>query len=422
VVPVRPGATFTASIMHPIFRVALAAFALPFSALHAESALVVTLAGVGDRVRAQNSDLAAARLRIREALGRVNQSGRLSNPTLEAAAEHDSRFRERKFEIGLSQRFPLTARLRLEKDVTLAEYKASEAEVREVERRLIAEAREGVVQVLAIRQRRELLDQQAGLAKELAGFLAGVAAKGEGSPLDAGQAKLEAAGLALEMRQLDAAEAAAVGTLKPLLGMLPQDQVIVSGSLPVPVISQAAPDPSRRPDFQAAVLLADAAGKNVALEQSKKYEDVEAGLFAAAERTEDAPEGYDKEALVGLRFKIPLPLWNRNEGAIQEAQATKQRKDLEATALARAIHLEAAAAKAEMEEWAELLDELGGTLIPLAEEQAAAAEDAFRQGQGELQTVFRTREKRLQLSAAKLDALLQFNLARVRYEAALGQP
>jgi cobalt-zinc-cadmium efflux system outer membrane protein len=398
---------------------AIVSTALPLSA---EPGVVVSLASIGDRVRAQNPDLAAARLRIREALGRMNQSGRLANPELEAGFMHDPRMRERSFEIGFTQRFPVTGRLGLEKKVTLTEYQASEAEVREVERRIIAEARGAVVKVLSIRQRRGLLGEQAGLAGEFAGVLAAAAEKGEGSALDAGQAKLEAAGLAVEMRQLDAAETAVVGTLKPLLGIRPGDPLHVGGTLPEPALPGTAVDPARRPDFQAAVLGARAAGEGVALEQARRYDDIEAGLFAAAERTEDAPEGYDKEALVGLRFKIPLPLWNKNEGAIEEAQARKERKELEAVALGRSIRLEAEAARAEMAEWAKLLGELGENLMPLADQQSAAAEDAFRKGQGELQAVFRSREKRLELSSARLDALREFHLARVRYEAAIGQP
>ena len=401
---------------------ALLAFVSTLIPLSAEPGVVVSLASIGDRVRAQNPDLAAARLRIREALGRMNQSGRLANPELEAGFQHDPRMRERSFEIGFTQRFPVTGRLAFEKQVTLIEYQASEAEVREVERRLIAEAREAVVNVLAIRQRRELLGEQAGLAGEFAGVLAAAAEKGEGSALDAGQAQLEAAGLAVGMRQLDAAEAAAVGTLKPLLGIRPGEPLHVGGTLPAPALPKAGVDPARRPDFQAAVLGARAAGEGVTLEQARRYDDVEAGLFAAAERTEDAPEGYDKEALVGLRFKIPLPLWNKNEGAIEEAQARKERNELEATALGRSIRLEAEAARAEMAEWAKLLGELGENLMPLADQQSAAAEDAFRKGQGELQAVFRSREKRLELSSARLDALRGFHLARVRYEAAIGQP
>ena len=67
----------------------------------------------------------------------MNQSGRLSNPDLETSFEHNSRFREGKLEIGLSQRFPVTGRLQLEKNVSLTELKASESEVREVGRRTL---------------------------------------------------------------------------------------------------------------------------------------------------------------------------------------------------------------------------------------------------------------------------------------------
>ena len=398
---------------------ALASMVYP---LLAEPAVIVSLASIGDRIRAQNPDLAAARLRIDEAVGRANQSGRLSNPELETGVEHNPNFREVKFELGFIQRFPLTGRLQLEKEVSLTELKASEAEVREVERKIAGQAREAVVKILATRQRRALLREQSGVAGEFAKFLSEIAAKGEGSPLDAGQAKLEAASLVMEMRQLDAGEAALVGELKPLLGMRPGESLSVGGTLPDATFPGTAADPSRRPDFQAAGLDALAAAQGVALEQARRLDDVEGGLFAGAERTEDAPDGYDNEAIIGLRFKIPLPLWNKNEGAIQEAQAKQQRKEMEAIALGRNIRLEAEAALAEMREWSKMIAEINDTLLPLADEQAAFAETTFRNGQGEIQSVLRSREKRLQLSAARLDALREFHLARVRHETALGKP
>lgn len=409
------------NIMSKPYLFALMACAITAQPLAAETSVVVTLDSIGGRIRAQNPDLAAARMRIQEAVGRMNQSGRLSNPDLETSFEHNSRFREGKLEIGFSQRFPVTGRLQLEKDVSLTELKASEAEVREVERQLIGKAREGVVKVLATRQRRELLREQIGVSKEFADFLSGVAAKGEGSALDAGQAKLEATSLSMEIRQLDASETALVGELKPLLGMRPGESLSVSGSLPSPSLPSVAADPAKRPDFQAAKLNAQAAAQGVTLEQARRYDDVEGGLFAAAERTEDAPNGYDNEAIIGLRFKIALPFWNKNEGAIQEAEARKKRMEMETIALGRGIRLETEAARAEMAEWARMVGEIDRTLLPLADEQSKLAENAYRNGQGEIQSVLRSREKRLQLSAAKLDALREFHLARVRHETSLGK-
>ena len=400
----------------------LLACAFTVHPLIAEPSVVVTLGSIGDRIRAQNPDLAAARLRIQEAVGRMNQSGRLANPEIEAGLEHNPRFREGKFEVGVSQRFPITDRLRLEKDVSLTELKASEAEVREVERQLTGQAREAVVKVLASRQRRDLLREQAAVSKEFANSLSEIAAKGEGSALDAGQAKLEATSLAMEMRQLDASETAFVGELKPLLGMRPGEALSVGGTLPDAALPTAAVDPSRRPDFQVAKLGALAAAQSVALEQARRYDDVEGGIFTGVERREDAPEGYNNEAIVGVRLKIALPFWNKNEGAIQEAQAKQERKEKEAVALGRGIRLEAEAARAEMQEWAKLIGEINDTLFPLADEQTKLTDAAYRNGQGEIQSVLRSREKRLQLSAARLDALREFHLARVRHETALAKP
>jgi cobalt-zinc-cadmium efflux system outer membrane protein len=400
--------------------VAALACALAVHPLLAEPAVIVSLASIGDRIRAQNPDLAAVRLRIQEAVGRMNQSGRLPNPEIETALDQNSSFQEGKFEVGVSQRFPITDRLRLEKEVSLTELKSSEVEVREVERQLIGQAREAVVKVLAIRQRRALLRQQSEVSGEFARFLAKIAAKGEGSPLDAGQAKLEAASFAMELRQLDAGEAALVGELKPLLGMRLGESLSVGGTLPEITLPGTAADPSRRPDFQAAELGALAAAQGVALEQERRLEDVEGGVFAGAERAEDAPDGYDNEAIIGLRFKIPLPLWNKNEGAIQEAQARQKRKELEAAALGRNIKLEAEAARSEMQEWAKMITEINDTLLPLAAEQSTLAETSFRNGQGEIQAVLRSREKRLQLAGARIDALREFHLARVRHETARG--
>jgi cobalt-zinc-cadmium efflux system outer membrane protein len=389
--------------------------------LPANETEILSYASLPGRIRASNPDLAAARLRIREALGRKKQAGRPANPELETEFEHDSRFREGRIEIGISQRFPVTNRLQLEKQVSLAAVEAAEAEVREVERKLVAEAREAFVRVLAIRSRRELLREQEALSGKLADFISAAAEKGEGSPLDAGQARLEAARMATEARKLDAEEAAATGELKPLLGLPTSAGLHLSGALGDPALP-AGGKAIKRPDLDAARLDAQAASGEIAVEQSKRREDVEAGVFAAAERTEDAPEGLDTEAIVGLRFKLPLPFWNKNEGAIDEAIARSERKEKEADALAQNIRHEATTARAEMEQWAAMIGELDSKLLPLAKTQSEQTETAWRNGQGELQTVLKAREQSLELRAARLDALREFHLARVRYEAATGNP
>lgn len=410
---------FTPKHTASIILAALFTLSSPPTATAAE-ALVVSLKSIPDRIRKQNPDLAAARYRIAEALGRHHQSGRRSNPELEIEVGHNADFRERGITIGLSQKFPVTNRLTLEKAVTLTSLKGAQAEIRNVERELIAESQQILIKTLAIRQQKQLLKKQAALAKQLADYIGQAAEKGEGSVLDAGQARLEAAQFSNQLRQLDAEAATLTGSLKPLLGMSVFAPLVVSGSLPdIPAPSRSL-NTKNRPDLQAANLAIQEAAEAAALERTKCREDIELSFSGGLERSEDAPEGYDNEAIFSFGVTIPLPFWNKNEGAIQEADARKIRREKEAVALHQTIRHEAATAHAEMTEWAKLAHEISDTLLPLAEKQSEFAAQAYREGQGDLQATLRTREQLLELASSRLNALRDFHLAKTRYEAALG--
>ena len=398
---------------------ALACTSLP---LRAEPGLVISLNNVADRIRSQNPDLAAARVRIQEAVGRMNQAGRLANPELETSIEQNSEFREGRLQFELSQRFPITDRLRLEKEISLTELKMSEAEVREVERLLVGQARTAIVHWLANRAHLDLLAEQTANAQQLADELARSQAQGEASALDVSQAKLATASLAIESRSLTAKRAELAGALKLLLGIRATEPLNISGKLPEPTPPKALNPISQRPDLQAAKLAFSAATQELSLEYARRYDDVEGGIFAAAERSEDVPEGLTHEAMLGIRFKVALPFWNKNEGAIKAAEAKQQRRRMETAALTRNIHLEAQTAHAEMLEWATLVDEITGNLLPLANEQSKLTEAAYQNAEETIQGLLSSREKCLELASARLNALREFHLARIRHESALAQP
>ena len=65
------------------------------------------------------------------------------------------------------QKFPLTARLRLEKAVTRAELAAAEAEVRNAERKLAAEVSTAAVKLLGLGGQQALRERQLGNSREL---------------------------------------------------------------------------------------------------------------------------------------------------------------------------------------------------------------------------------------------------------------
>lgn len=155
------------------------------------SGTAMTLEDIGRQVAARNPDLMAARFMIEEAKGRHLGSGRLMNPEVEITGRHMTQGREGGFSVGLMQKFPVTARLRLEKAVTAAQIAAAEAEVADKQRMLIAEAETMAVKLLAMRAVVGIQEGQAALAEKLTEIAAARAAANE-SATDAGQMRLEA--------------------------------------------------------------------------------------------------------------------------------------------------------------------------------------------------------------------------------------
>ena len=392
--------------------------AISASGILAQPVEVLSYGSIPPRIRNSNPTLAAARFRIDEAVGRMEQSGRLPNPSFETGAEHNVRNAEGAIVFGFSQKLPVTNRLSLEKEITAAGIRAAEVEVRDVERLLIAEAQAEYVKFVSIRQRLVLLERQKKLSGELAEFISEASERGEVSSLDAAQAKLAALRIETAARQLRTKETTVLGKLKPLVGIPPDAAVSPSGNLPaISVPSIKAVD---RPDLDAARIGVEAAATGIALQQARRRDDIEATVFVAGERTEDAPEGLENEGIIGFKLSIPLPFWNDNSGNIKEATAIRSRKEKEVKAMECGIRHESQTALTEMRQWADLISDLENKLLPLAKEQTELLDNAYRQGQGDLQAVLSSREQTLELLASKIDAMREFRLARIRYEAELG--
>jgi cobalt-zinc-cadmium efflux system outer membrane protein len=372
--------------------------------------LTLNLKNIGEAIRRFNPDLAAAQLRIDEARGRVRQSGLLTNPKLVSQYGQDPTFGELGGQIGFSQAFPVTDRLRLEKEITQAEVAVAEAEVADVERRLIGDGRLATVQYLAVQQQKDLRVRQLRVAKELADYTDGIATKGEGSPLDAAQARLETTSQQL------------IGVLKPLIGMTPDGSLSLAGTLAeVSMPAMENLDLQQRKDFEAAQFSVIAAGRAVELEQARKWQDITAGLFAGAARREDAPSGLVAEQRIGFQISIPLPIWNKNQGAIEESKARQRRLELSVLAMGNRIRNEVQTAYRLMGTQTALANEIETRLLPDSQKQVDNTISAYRNGLVNLLTVLRARDQYLRLQSGLLTARQDFHLARVRYETALGK-
>lgn len=400
-----------------MYKSLLLAFLLGAPAAFAGKTVSVSLTQSADYTRQNNPDLAAARLRIDEAKGRLLGSGRLSNPEVGFSMNGDRRGREGTVGVSFDQRFPVTARLRLEKHLSRQLVDTAELEIREMERLIIADTQALMVRLLAIDQQRALRDQQSALAQKLSSFASDRANKGEISPLDAAQAQVDSQRLLLESRKLEAEKVSLLGEVKPKLGIPAEDNLTVTGGLP------AAAMPAKtywgaRPDYQLARTKEAAAQTEIDLAKARKWNDISAGLVADIEREEGYRSGLENTGFIGFRVSVPLPFWNKNEGEIAEKQAAATRANLETKALVSGITNQIEATRAEMAANAQLANETRTKLLPLVVEQTNKLEKAYETGQADLLTILRAREQKLLLEAAALDATRDFHLARIRYEAA----
>ncbi len=384
------------------------------------SANAATLGDIGRMVAARNPELTATRLMVDEAKGRHLGAGRLMNPEVELSGRRMTEGREGGFSIGLMQKFPITARLRFEGAVTAAQIAAAEAEVADRQRMLIAEAETMAIKILAMHAEIGIQENQATLAEKLTEIATARAAANE-SAIDAGQMRLEARQMRNAIRKLQSGVAAMNESLKPMLGLSAKQELEMTGALPEAISpGRAVPDDSR-PDIRAALQRTNAAGQSVDLAKARKWEDISAGVMVERARTMDEPMGLRDETMVGVKLSIPLPFWNRNQGEIAETIAMRARAMAEVEALRLKAGSEVASAKKEMDRLLPFITENTTQLLPLARQQIERVRETYANNKASLQDLLRARDQLLMVEMDRVNALRDFNLARVRWKAALGQ-
>lgn len=386
------------------------------SAVRAE--VVLTPESAARLALEKNSELQAARLIVAEAEARARTTGRLANPELNAefAGGQDL---EGKAEVGLTQRFPLTSRLRWERKRSALEIEMARLEVAARERQLAAQTQSACVELAAAREALAQADRQAKIAGALADSLASQAREGQASGLESSQGALAAQEILLEQAELRATEAAATSRLATLLGLTAETRF----ALPALALPKNLPSDTSladRPEIRLAETAVAAGDAEVFLAQASRWEDIGVGLFVEGERNRDEPEGVTPEGFLGMRVSIPLPLWQNGSGRVKEKQAGRERLERQLAALRLAAGNEAVAARRTMQAHYETARRAATQIVPAARRQLDDSESAYQRGETDVQQVFRARERLAALERASLEANKAFHLARIAWLAATG--
>jgi len=386
---------------------------------HATASLTAESAALS--AQKNNPDLAAARNLIAEADARTRTAGRLANPEIEGELAGGQDL-EGRISIGITQRFPLTARLRLERELSAIEVELARLEVRERERQIAVAARSAIYELAAVRESLALARQQTRAAEEFAKSLGEAMDQGFGSKLDGQQASLAASTLRITEDIFLAEELLAVGHLNRLLGLPADSPISLAETLELPKSAPTSRPVGVRPDLQLAELAIQAGATDLSLAKAARWDDIGVGLFVEGERFRDDPEGVEPEALLGIKFSVPLPFWQDGSGKVDEKQAVQNRKTQQLEALRLSMQNEILTAHRVMTLLHRAAARIDDTLVPAARDHVAETEAAYRRAELDIQSIFRSRERLAEIEAAALDARKKYFLSYSDWLGTLGLP
>lgn len=236
-----------------------------------------------------------------------------------AGSGESSGFNGAEITAALSQKLELGGKRSKRTMVAALKSAALKAEIASEERNIRIAADRAFTTLLEARKLRELSEQNLGRAEENLSTLNTLLEVGKSNRIDVGKARLAISEAKENLAEARSTESNASAELSQIWGG-GSPNVTAAGSLDAPrgaVPSNPESAISRHPAMRAAALRFARAQATYDLEKVKRYSDIEVG--GGVREMRDANE---TAAVVGIR--IPLPIFDRNQGNIQ---AAKERLD-----------------------------------------------------------------------------------------------
>lgn len=225
--------------------------------------------------------------------------------------------------------------------------------------------------LLAAQDRTQILAAALDDAKKIRDIVAGRSAAGAGSPYAVERIDLELASLTSRLDDAHVTEQAASSALAILIGM-PSLPIHASGTLDV--VAKPGLD-AGHPLLQTLRAQIEAAHAD----ETRAHADaIPTPSLALSAFATDGPQG----VAVIAGFTIPLPLFDRNQGAVARARAEARKSELELEATAKELGGELARATRELSLRQEALAHYQGDAMHRLAKVRDMAEASFKNGQG----------------------------------------
>lgn len=391
----------------------------------ATSALpAATTAGVGEDLLVaialrQHPDLAVARARRGLADAVLIDAGLWPNPELSLAVRGGSP--------GVTADLDLLAVL-LRPGERAARRAAAEAgqrealaDVAQAEWRVVAEVRRTRIEIIAAEARQRAAQETATLTRAAAEALHRRHGLGDATELDVATARADAAAADRTLREAGASLAAHERTLCRLLGLpttvaiplqergQPLAMVDETGVVPADPATAAL---TGRWDLAGAHAAYDRAEQELRLAISKQYPALRIGPSASRDG-----EG----TTIGGALALELPIFDRNQGGIRAAQATRDEARARYQAILQDALGQVADAAADLRQAAAEVAAIDADLMPAARRALDLADRAVQAREMGLIDHLTVRRVWLDAQRARLDAVAAMHRARIALDTALGR-
>ena len=367
-------------------------------------------------IRSNNLDIKAATWIIESAKARSRQAGKPDNPRLTSSSGRNTNNPEYLMGFSFQQAFPITARLRLEKKVALLNIQRAEMEVRWITHQKVSQALHTAIEWMALRDQLNLLEAQIELASSLDQYMQQQVDKAERSPLEASLSRIqmeelrwEATALPPEMHRLE-------NQLRSLLGLPADQDFSMEGNLNAMMIPAASEfDIQNHPASGMLQYDIQTHWATIDLERSRKWADWSIALSHQWSVEEDQPIGLERNRMLGLQLSIPLPWWQKNQGAVAASQANLEHSQASLEALNLEMQNEADSAFESLIQARARFLTLKDEIIPMREAHQQSLERAHRQGQATLEALLRAMKETLDMKTDLLEVMKGFHLHQTHY-------
>jgi cobalt-zinc-cadmium efflux system outer membrane protein len=365
-----------------------------------------------------DADRRLADAKILSALARPNPELEFETEDVLGSGEYEG-FQSAVYNLGLSQLLELGGKRRLRTEIATSARDAEDLRFEAARREVMLETTRRFVAVVAAQDAEGSARQNLEIATETVESVKGLQEGGRGSAIDVGQSEIGLREAELQLKSAQSRTTLARQQLASMWRDTKPDFDRVAGRLAEPRKSTPSAESlqetlDQHPEMALARSGIATARRELDLQERLRKPDVNVGLSWRRDTTVD-------DNAVVFNVSLPLPLWNRNEGGIAEAEAEIARTEALVEQARQQLSLNLASALTRLEIARDQYRLITDGMLPAAEKHHETVAEGYRLGRISYLELLEARRALTAVRGQRIEALSAYHEARVEIETLSGK-